>query len=96
MDHVQRSPAPPAPRASGPKSLFPVDSDAHLLDRLNAIYKYRYVIATVFLLVIVGVVVHTYTTTPMYRATTSVLIEDDRAASVAGFNTDDHRLQPGP
>ena len=30
--------------------------------------------------------VRTFTTTPMYRATTSVLIEDERAASVAGFN----------
>ena len=98
MDHAQRPPAPPAPRASGPKSLFPVDSDAHLLDRLNAVYKYRYVIAAVFLLVIIGVLVHTYTTTPLYRATTSVLIEDDNAASVAGFNTTttDYSQDPEP
>ena len=41
----------------------------------------------VFSLVMIGVAVRTYTTTPMYRATTSVLIEDDRAATVAGFNT---------
>ena len=34
----------------------------------------------------VGVLVRTFTTTPMYRATTSVLIEDERGASVAGFN----------
>ena len=76
-----------APQGGGsPKGLFPVDSDTHLLDRLNAIYKYRYVVITVFLLVMVGVVVRTFTTTPMYRATTSVLIEDERGASVAGFN----------
>src|SRR5438132_9962524 len=69
------------------KGLFPVDSDTHLLDRLNAIYKYRYVVVTVFLLVMLGVIVRTFTTTPMYRATTSVLVEDERGASVAGFNS---------
>jgi succinoglycan biosynthesis transport protein ExoP len=82
---------PPArPAATGgatAKSLFPVDSDTHLLDRLNAIYKYRYVVVTVFTLVIIGVIVRTYTTTPMYRATTTVLVEDERGASVAGFNS---------
>ena len=66
---------------------FPTDSDTHLLDRLNAIYKYRYVVVTVFLLVLLAVAVRTFTTTPMFRATTSVLIEDERAASVAGFNS---------
>lgn len=75
-----------------------MDSDTHLLDRLNAIYKYRYVIVTIFLLVMLAVVVRTYTTTPMYRATTSVLIEDDRAATVAGFNaaTTDFSQDPEP
>ena len=84
-------PAPSAP-AKAPqrtvgKGLFPTDSDTHILDRLNAIYKYRYVVVTVFLLVLLAVAVRTFTTTPMYRATTSVLIEDERAAAVAGFNS---------
>src|SRR4026209_2283400 len=82
------APAPPAkaPHRAMAKGLFPTDSDTHLLDRLNAVYKYRYVVVTVFLLVIIGVIVRTYTTTPMYRATTTVLVEDERGASVAGFN----------
>src|SRR5688572_33084771 len=84
-------PANPAPakspqRAAG-KGLFANDSDTHLLDRVNAIYKYRYIVVTVFLLVLLAVAVRTFTTTPMYRSTTSVLIEDERAASVAGFNS---------
>ncbi len=84
--------------SSAPKGLFPADSDTHLLDRLNAIYKYRYVITTIFLLVMLGVTIRTYTTTPLYRATTSVLIEDDRAATVAGFNaaTTDFSQDPEP
>jgi succinoglycan biosynthesis transport protein ExoP len=83
---VTQPPSKAPSRAAG-KGLFPTDSDTHLLDRLNAIYKYRYVAVTVFLLVLLAVGVRTFTTTPMYRATTSVLIEDERAASVAGFNT---------
>jgi succinoglycan biosynthesis transport protein ExoP len=83
----QNPPPRPAQGGATTKSLFPVDSDTHLLDRLNAIYKYRYVVVTVFTLVIIGVIVRTYTTTPMYRATTTVLIEDERGASVAGFNS---------
>src|SRR6266545_4892754 len=89
MEANQRPAAPPAqrhPQAPAPKNLFPVDSDTHLLDRLNAIYKYRYVVVTVFLLVMLGVLVRTFTTTPMYRATTSVMIEDDRGSNVTGFN----------
>lgn len=76
-----------APQRAVGKGLFPTDSDTHLLDRVNAIYKYRYVVLTVFLLVLLAVAVRTFTTTPMYRATTTVLIEDERAASVAGFNS---------
>ncbi|HKY23485.1 MAG TPA: polysaccharide biosynthesis tyrosine autokinase [Vicinamibacterales bacterium] len=74
------------------------DADTHLLDRLNALYKYRYVIVTIFLLVMLGAIVRTYTTTPMFRATTTVLIEDDRAATVAGFNatTSDFSQDPEP
>ena len=90
MAHNDR-PATPAPaksaRRAADKGLFPTDPDTHLLDRLNAIYKYRYVVVTVFLLVLLAVAVRTLTTTPMFRATTSVLIEDERAASVAGFNS---------
>ena len=77
----------PRPQTAHAKSPFSLESDTHLLDRLNAIYKYRHMVVTVFLLVILGVLVRTYTTTPMYRATTSMLIEDERAASVAGFNS---------
>ena len=90
MDSQQKAFTTPSSRppqsGGGAKALFPIDSDTHLLDRLNAIYKYRSLAITVFLLVMLAVLVRTYTTTPMYRATTSVLIEDEHGGSVAGFN----------
>ena len=51
MDPDTRPPHPTVPGAAicrAAKGLFPTDSDTHLLDRLNAIYKYRYVVVTVF------------------------------------------------
>ncbi len=95
----QKPPAPARPSAGAPRHLFPTDSDVHLLDRLNAIYKHRYVAVSVFLLVLLGVVLRTYTTVPMYRATTSVLIEDERGTNVSGFttaNANDYLQDPEP
>ena len=98
MDTSKSAPAQPARHGGVPKHLFPVDSDIHLLDRLNAIYKYRLLAISVFMLVMVGVLLRTYTTTPLYRATTTVLIEDERGASVAGFNaqTTNDYVDPEP
>ncbi len=104
MDPSQNKPAaaprPPAANSVAARGLFPADSNTHVLDRLNALYKYRFVAATVFLLVILAVVLRVYTTTPMYRATTSLLIDDERAAAVAGFNatttTADYYQDPEP
>ncbi len=88
----------PAAGSAAARSLFPTDTDTHLLDRLNAISKYRFLAATIFSFVMLGSIVQVYTTTPMYRATTSVLIEDERAASVAGFNASnpDYYQDPEP
>jgi succinoglycan biosynthesis transport protein ExoP len=89
---------PPAANSAASRPIFPVDSDTHLLDRFNALYKYRYTAITVFLLVLLGVVIRAYTTIPMYRATTSLLIDDERAAAVAGFNATatDYYQDPEP
>ena len=83
-----RQPTAPSARPAAVRGPFLAESDTHLLDRLNAIYKHRYVVVTVVVLVMLAVVVRTYTTTPMYRATSSLLIEDERGgAGVAGFST---------
>ena len=62
------------------------DRDLHLLDRLNVIFKYRYVALSVMALVVLGSLLRTYTTTPLYRAQARLLIEleDERTAVVAG------------
>jgi len=100
VTHTKPAPAPRPPTAhpAPARPLFPAESDTHLLDRFNALYKYRYTAITVFLLVMLGVLIRVYTTIPMYRATTSLLIDDERAASVAGFNatSTDYTQDPEP
>ena len=62
----------------------PAEKGVHLLDRLNVVYKYRYVALSVFLVVVLASLVRTYTTTPLYRAQARLLIdtEDDGASAV--------------
>jgi polysaccharide biosynthesis transport protein len=52
-------------------------ADIHLLDYVRALYKRRWAASTVFLLVMTGAVVYTFTATPLYEARTRLLIEPD-------------------
>ena len=58
MDSQQKALATPSsrpPQSGGAaKALFPIDNDTHVLDRLNAIYKYRSLAITVFSLVMLA------------------------------------------
>jgi hypothetical protein len=67
-----RFPAPPYP--------------THLLDRLSIVYRYRYVAVSVLLLIVLGTMLRTFTTTPLYRAQARLMIEmeDEQEAALAG------------
>lgn len=70
---------PPAAPVSGlPGGHGPGEGEVHLLDRLSVIYRYRKIVITVILVVIVAGVVQTMTTTPEYRATARVQVDDER------------------
>ena len=61
----------------------------HFLDRVNVIYKYRRMAVSIFLLILLGSLLRTYTTTPLYRAQARLMIEmeDNQTAALAGaFN----------
>jgi capsular exopolysaccharide synthesis family protein len=91
MDVKQTSgPGPVRVPASPPaaRPLYSQDREVHLLDRLSAIYEYRRIAATAFLLVVLGVVVRTYTTVPMYRSTSHLLIEDEHPTTAARLSSE--------
>lgn len=56
------------------------ESEVHLLDRLSVIYRYRNIVAAVIVIVVIGGMVQTYTTTKEYRATAVVQIDPERSA----------------
>lgn len=71
-------PAPAAPVSGLPGGHGPGEGEVHLLDRLSVIYRYRKIVITVILVVLVAGVVQTMTTTPEYRASARVQIDDER------------------
>lgn len=56
------------------------ESEVHLLDRLSVIYRYRHIVAAVTVIVVIGGMVQTYTTTKEYQATAVVQIDPERSA----------------
>ncbi|MBI4521121.1 MAG: polysaccharide biosynthesis tyrosine autokinase [Gemmatimonadetes bacterium] len=71
----------------------PLQADTSLLDRLNSIYRHRYLIASIFLLVMIGTALKTYSTIPLFSAQAQLIIEDERMAAIAGFG-DGTALEP--
>ena len=61
-------------------------AEVHLLDRLQAIYRYRYIAVAAFVLVLGASTLYAYSQTPLYRATVRLLIEleDERSLAVEG------------
>jgi capsular exopolysaccharide synthesis family protein len=55
----------------------PGEAEHHLLDYVKVIYKRRWTAITAFLIIVTGVTVYTFTATPIYQATTRLLIEAD-------------------
>ena len=75
-------PAAPATPVSGlPGAPGSGDGEIHLLDRLSVLYRYRKIVLSVIVVVMVAGTVQTLTTTAEYRATSTVRIDDDRMAS---------------
>ena len=77
---TSRESAPPKTGASVPVTGL---SEPHLLDRLAVLYKYRWLAATVFVLIVGWFMVDSYTKIPRYRATARILIEDQGSDSAA-------------
>jgi capsular exopolysaccharide synthesis family protein len=73
------APATPVPGLPGAPGS--ADGEIHLLDRLSVLYRYRKIVLSVILVVMVAGTVQTLTTTAEYRSTSTVRIDDDRMAS---------------
>jgi succinoglycan biosynthesis transport protein ExoP len=57
---------------------YGLPQDTHILDRLSVLHKYRRIVIVVFVLVVAWFMAQSYTTTPLYRATAQIEIDEDR------------------
>ena len=87
----------PAGHGTGPGSA--TGGNLRLLDLINSLYRHRYLIVSVFLLVVLGAAAMTFTTTPLYSARGQLLIEEERTATLSGLDdiiAADYLLDPEP
>ena len=64
-------------------------NEVHLLDQLALIYRHRSLAVSVLAIVVTLMMLQSYSTIPLYRATARVLIDDERVAMVAGMGAGD-------
>ena len=64
------------------------DDEIHLLDRLATVYRHRRLVVSVFTIVVTLMMLQSYSTIPLYKATARVLIEEQNTVRVAGMATD--------
>jgi len=64
-------------------------ADAHLLDKLRALLRFKWPAAGVFVLVVAAAALQAYSRTPLYRATARLLIEleDERSLAMEGVGS---------
>ena len=66
-----------------------ITAAAHPLDRLATLFRHRRLAATAFTIVVAGLMLQTYTTVPLYRSLSQVLIQDERTTAVGNLNSND-------
>ena len=70
--------------------------DAHLLDRLAVLHKYRYAGAAVLVAVVAWMMVDSYTTVPVYRAAARIQIDEENAGLPGEFRDAYYYQDPEP
>src|SRR5436190_3160699 len=85
-----RAQAPPG-MADAPPLQLPTAAPQpiHVLDRLNAVFKHRRLAGVAFVLVVTTMMVQTYSTIPVYQASSRVQIQDERTTQVGNLNAND-------
>jgi capsular exopolysaccharide synthesis family protein len=69
--------APPAAAAPVAPGIEPAPDAGHIVDYLRVLHKRRWTAGTAFLVIFLGVMLYTFTVTPIYEARTRLLIEAD-------------------
>jgi uncharacterized protein involved in exopolysaccharide biosynthesis len=63
--------------------------ETHILDRLSSIYRHRRLVVSLFSVVVLLMMLQSYATIPLYRATARLLIEEEQSVMVSGMDSSD-------
>jgi exopolysaccharide transport family protein len=61
----------------------PLEEEIHLRDYLRVILKHRWTVITVFAVIVITVTIHSFTATPIYEASTRLVIEKENPKVVS-------------
>ena len=90
------------PEASGPQAAAtppPVhvpNQAAHLLDWLSIVTKHRRLAGALFVVTVGVMMAQAYSTIPMYRAKSQILIQDERSTAISSLNASDPSFWQDP
>ena len=87
--------AHPEPTPSPVSALPSPFGDAHLLDRVAVLHKYRYAGIAIFVIAVAWMMVDSYTTVPVYRAAARIQIDEENAGLPGEFR-DAYYQDPEP
>ncbi|MGE5813605.1 MAG: GumC family protein, partial [Acidobacteriota bacterium] len=81
-------PIPAAPDTSAFAALGGVE-EVHILDRLTTVVRHARLVAATAAAVAAMLMLHSYSTVPLYRASAKILIQDERSTAIGTLNAND-------
>ncbi len=94
VEHHLRPHAPsslPLPAAPDPIPLTPLSGpqEVHVLDRLSTVVRHARLVGATAAAVAMMLMLHSYSTVPLYRASAKILIQDERSTAIGTLNATD-------
>ena len=90
-----RSPQPMPAAPLSPRHKTPAD-EIHILDRLAVLYRYRYIVISVFVLTSVAIMIQGYSSVQQFLSRGQILIENERSTAVAGLQASEGQYYEDP
>jgi succinoglycan biosynthesis transport protein ExoP len=90
-----RSPEPKPAAPLSPRQKVSAD-EIHILDRLAVLYRYRYIVISVFLLTSVAIMIQGYSSIQLFMSRGQILIENERSTAVPGLQASEGQYYEDP
>jgi len=71
------------------RALLETGPEVHLLDRLTVVLKHYRLVGAVFVVVVALGMLESYSSTPLYKASARLMIQDERSTAIGSLNSSD-------